>query len=53
MEETERMMSINFTGAFMTAQAAARQMIRLKRPGSIVMIASMSATIANKGMLAP
>ncbi|KAF5594676.1 D-arabinitol 2-dehydrogenase [Fusarium pseudocircinatum] len=53
MEETERMMSINFTGAFMTAQAAARQMIRLKQPGSIVMIASMSATIANKGMLAP
>ncbi|KAF5987384.1 D-arabinitol 2-dehydrogenase [Fusarium bulbicola] len=53
MEETEQMMSINFTGAFMTAQAAARQMIRLKQPGSIVMIASMSATIANKGMLAP
>ncbi|KAF5560571.1 D-arabinitol 2-dehydrogenase [Fusarium phyllophilum] len=53
MEETERMMGINFTGAFMTAQAAARQMIRLKQPGSIVMIASMSATIANKGMLAP
>ncbi|SCV51341.1 related to D-arabinitol 2-dehydrogenase [Fusarium fujikuroi] len=53
MEETERMMSINFTGAFMTAQAAARQMIRLRKPGSIVMIASMSATIANKGMLAP
>ncbi|KAF4431427.1 hypothetical protein F53441_13903 [Fusarium austroafricanum] len=53
MEETERMMSINFTGAFMTAQAAARQMIRLKQPGSILMIASMSATIANKGMLAP
>ncbi|KAM0294205.1 hypothetical protein ACHAO9_001905 [Fusarium lateritium] len=53
MEETERMMSINFTGAFMTAQAAARQMIRLKQPGGILMIASMSATIANKGMLAP
>ncbi|KAF4336218.1 D-arabinitol 2-dehydrogenase [Fusarium beomiforme] len=53
MEETERMMSINFTGAFMTAQAAARQMIRLKQPGSILMIASMSAIIANKGMLAP
>ncbi|WZH39496.1 uncharacterized protein QYS62_000417 [Fusarium acuminatum] len=53
MEETERMMSINFTEAFMTAQAAARQMIRLQQPGSILMIASMSATIANKGMLAP
>ncbi|KAF5674720.1 oxidoreductase [Fusarium heterosporum] len=43
-DETDRMMSINFTGAFMTAQAAARQMIRLKQSGSILMIASMSAT---------
>ncbi|KAJ6784195.1 hypothetical protein PWT90_04769 [Aphanocladium album] len=49
-EECERMMSINVTGCFMTAQAAARQMVRLKRPGSIAMIASMSGTIANKGM---
>ncbi|KAF5018223.1 hypothetical protein F66182_9809 [Fusarium sp. NRRL 66182] len=53
VDEVERMMSINFTGCFMTAQAAARQMIRLKQPGSILMIASMSATIANRGMLAP
>ncbi|KAF4967749.1 hypothetical protein FZEAL_10496 [Fusarium zealandicum] len=52
-EDADRMMSINFTGAFMTAQAAARQMIRLGQPGSICLIASMSATIANKGMLAP
>ncbi|KPM37414.1 hypothetical protein AK830_g9140 [Neonectria ditissima] len=52
-EDADRMMSINFTGCFMTAQAAARQMIRLKQPGSICLIASMSATIANKGMIAP
>lgn len=52
-EDAERMMSINFTGAFMTAQAAARQMVRLKQKGSILMIASMSATIANRGMLSP
>lgn len=52
-EEVDRMMSINVTGAFMTAQAAARQMVRLKQPGSIAMIASMSGTIANKGMYAP
>jgi NAD(P)-dependent dehydrogenase (short-subunit alcohol dehydrogenase family) len=52
-EDTDRMMSINFTGCFMTAQAVARQMVRLKQPGSILMIASMSATIANKGMIAP
>lgn len=52
-EEVDRMMSINVTGAFMTAQAAARQMVRLKQPGSICLIASMSGTIANKGMYAP
>ncbi|KAH6885973.1 hypothetical protein B0T10DRAFT_408543 [Thelonectria olida] len=52
-EDTDRMMSINFTGCFMTAQAVARQMVRLKQPGSILMIASMSGTIANKGMIAP
>ncbi|UPK99159.1 hypothetical protein LCI18_010094 [Fusarium solani-melongenae] len=52
-EDADNMMSINFTGAFMTAQAAARQMVRLKQPGSICLIASMSGTIANKGMIAP
>ncbi|KAF7563261.1 hypothetical protein G7046_g873 [Stylonectria norvegica] len=51
--DADNLMSINFTGAFMTAQAVARQMIRLKQPGSICMIASMSGGIANKGMLAP
>lgn len=52
-EEVDRMMSINVTGAFMTAQAAARQMVRLKQKGSICLIASMSGTIANRGMYAP
>lgn len=52
-EECERMLSINVTGCFMTAQAAARQMVRLGTPGSIAMIASMSGTIANRGMNAP
>lgn len=53
VQETERVLSINVTGCFMTAQAAARQMVRLKTPGSICMIASMSGTIANRGMEAP
>lgn len=52
-EDVDRMMSINVTGCFMTAQAAARQMVRLKSRGSICMVASMSGTIANKGMYAP
>lgn len=51
-EEVDRMMSINISGAFMTAQAAARQMVRLKQPGSICMIASMSGSVANRGMYA-
>lgn len=53
IQETERLLSINVTGCFMTAQAAARQMVRFKIPGSICMIASMSGTIANRGMSAP
>jgi NAD(P)-dependent dehydrogenase (short-subunit alcohol dehydrogenase family) len=52
-EEVDRMLGINVKGAFVTAQAVARQMIRLEIPGSICMIASMSAAIANKGMTAP
>jgi len=43
-----KMMEINVTGAFLTAQAAARQMVKLGKGGSIVMIASMSGTIANR-----
>ena len=42
------MMSVNVTGCFMTAQAAAKQMVRFGNGGSIVMIASMSGTIANR-----
>lgn len=52
-EEANRMMGINVTGCFMTVQAAARQMVRLKQPGSIAMVASMSAAVANRGMYAP
>lgn len=52
-EEVDRMLGINVKGAFVTAQAVARQMIRLENPGSICMIASMSAVVANKGMTAP
>jgi NAD(P)-dependent dehydrogenase (short-subunit alcohol dehydrogenase family) len=47
------MLDINFTGVFMTAQSAARQMFRYKTHGSICLIASMSGMIANKGLLSP
>ncbi|KAG7151948.1 hypothetical protein HYQ46_012225 [Verticillium longisporum] len=37
----------------MTAQAVARQMVRLRCKGSIVLIASMSGTVANRGLICP
>ena len=46
--DANRMFEVNITGAFMTAQATAKQMIRFGKGGSIVMIASMSGTIANR-----
>ncbi|KAL2153851.1 hypothetical protein VTH82DRAFT_2527 [Thermothelomyces myriococcoides] len=52
-EDVARMMDINYTGVFMTAQSAARQMFKYKTRGSICLIASMSGLIANKGLLSP
>ncbi|EKG15463.1 Short-chain dehydrogenase/reductase SDR [Macrophomina phaseolina MS6] len=52
-EDANRMFEVNVTGAFMTAQAAAKQMIRFGKGGSIVMIASMSGTVANRGLICP
>lgn len=47
-EDANRMFDINITGVFMTSQAVAKQMIKFGNGGSIVMIASMSAYIANR-----
>lgn len=47
-EDANLMFEINITGVFMTAQAVAKQMIRFGNGGSIALIASMSATIANR-----
>lgn len=43
----ERVINVNLSGVFYTAQAAARQMVRQGRGGSIVSTASMSAHIVN------
>jgi len=51
--DAEKMLSVNVTGVFMTAQAVARQMIRLKTSGSMALIASMSGTVANRGLICP
>lgn len=47
-EDANRMLEVNITGVFMTSQAVAKQLIKFKRGGSIVMIASMSGTVANR-----
>lgn len=52
-KDSDTMMSINVTGCFMTCQAVARQMVKYENGGSIVMIASMSATVANRGLICP
>lgn len=44
------MMHINFTGVFRSAVAAAKTMRDRKCRGSILLVASMSGLIANKGM---
>ncbi|MFZ3572213.1 SDR family oxidoreductase [Streptomyces sp. BH097] len=49
-EDFRRVVDINLTGAFLSAQAEARVMLE-HGGGSIVNIASMSGTIANRGLL--
>ncbi|KKZ66191.1 alcohol dehydrogenase [[Emmonsia] crescens] len=52
-EDVRKTMDINYTGLFMTAQAAARQMMAYECAGSIMLVASMSGLVANKGLNAP
>ena len=47
LEEFERVIRVNLTGAFITARAAGKIMIEKGIPGSIVLTASMSGHIAN------
>ncbi|KAK8075080.1 hypothetical protein PG997_009743 [Apiospora hydei] len=52
-EDAARMLDINYTGVLMAATAAARQMNKYKCRGSMCFIASMSGSVANKGLLSP
>ncbi|KAK4928220.1 hypothetical protein LTR66_001006 [Elasticomyces elasticus] len=52
-KDANTMFEVNITGVFMAAQAAAKQMIRWGRGGSIVLIASMSGIVANRGLICP
>ncbi|KAI5308043.1 hypothetical protein KEM55_006718 [Ascosphaera atra] len=49
--DARRMMDINFLGVLSSAQAVARQMIKRRSPGSMVLVASMSGFVANKGLM--
>ena len=51
-KDANMMFEVNITGVFMTAQAVAKQMVKFGSGGSIVLIASMSGTIANRVRLA-
>ncbi|EJC99852.1 NAD-binding protein [Fomitiporia mediterranea MF3/22] len=44
-EEFQKLMDVNVNGAFYTAQAAGRQMVKFGNPGSIIVIASKRLTI--------
>ncbi|CAG8894655.1 unnamed protein product [Penicillium egyptiacum] len=48
--DIERIISINYTGAFTSATAAAAQMLNKQCRGSILLVSSMSGMVANKGM---
>lgn len=47
LDKFRRLLDINVTGTFITAQACASQMIAQRTPGSIINIASMSGSIVN------
>ena len=46
-EKFRRLLDINITGTFLVAQAVGQQMIKSKKGGSIVNIASMSGSVVN------
>ncbi|KAL3957006.1 hypothetical protein ACCO45_007584 [Purpureocillium lilacinum] len=50
VERFRRLMEINVTGTFAVAQAVAIEMQRANVNGSMVLVASMSGTVVNKGV---
>ncbi|PQE16494.1 alcohol dehydrogenase protein [Rutstroemia sp. NJR-2017a BBW] len=48
VEDIQKMLDINYTGVFTTATTVAREMMKYKTRGSILLVASMSGLIANK-----
>lgn len=52
-EHVAQMLEVNYSGVFFSATAAARQMLAYNTPGNILLVASMSGMIANKGLISP
>jgi len=52
-KDANTMFEVNITGTFMAAQAVAKEMIRWGNGGSMAFIASMSGSIANRGLICP
>lgn len=52
-KDVHDMLDINYTAAFMTAQEVGKQMLQHNSPGSIVLVASISGQIANRGLYSP
>ncbi|KAF8879065.1 hypothetical protein BD779DRAFT_1676596 [Infundibulicybe gibba] len=48
-DKFKQLIDVNVNGVLYTAQAAGREMVRLGIPGSIILTASMSGSIANQG----
>lgn len=51
VEDFNRVMTVNVTGAFLTGQKAAKQMIACGNGGSIINIASTNAVVVNLGQV--
>ncbi|CAE7120038.1 unnamed protein product [Rhizoctonia solani] len=47
-EDFQRVLDVNVNGVLYTAQAAGQQMTRFNVPGSIILIASISGSVANR-----
>jgi NAD(P)-dependent dehydrogenase (short-subunit alcohol dehydrogenase family) len=50
VEQWQRVLAVNLTGSWLTIRAAAQAMIDAERGGSIVMVSSISGTIADRDM---
>ncbi|KEF56381.1 alcohol dehydrogenase [Exophiala aquamarina CBS 119918] len=50
VEDVRKMLDVNYVAVLMSAQAVTTQMLKWNTPGSIMLVASMSAMVANKGL---